>query len=247
MGNTPLLDGRSGVSSRQLVTNMIRAALLAHEQEGSIRFEIEDAKSQGLHASDSLVVVPTGNSVEWPPATMEARLLLDQRASVADIVFDWLGEDSSDPWDRAAEQGMIMLVLRGVAVVGRGWRGRTYIFDGDAHGLLSQTSPQAVEVLLARCRESRPDVWRRLDIGITEAVRRRTRESKGDRPGAPDPDPWQSEAATDRERSMERPHVRATGKWSVLLALVGVGLAFLVAWTARKNDLGEFTAVAAGV
>ena len=47
---------------------------------------------------------------------------------------------------------------------------------------------------------------------------------------------------------MERPHViRATGKWGVLLALVGVGLAFLLAWTARANDLGEFTAVAAGV
>jgi hypothetical protein len=250
MGITSLLDGRSGVSSRQLVTNMIRAALLAHEQEGSIRFEIEDAKSQGLHASDSLVVVPTGKSVEWPPATMEARLLLDQRASVADIVFDWLGEDSRDPWDRAAEQGMIMLVLRGVAVVGRGWRGRTYVFDGDARGLLSQNSPQAAEVLLARCRESRPDVWSRLDAGITEAVRRRTRtrEPGGERPAASDLDPWQSEAATDRERFMERPHVvRATGKWGVLLALVGVGLAFLLAWIARKNDLGEFTAVAAGV
>ena len=248
MGITSLLDGRSGVSSRQLVTNMIRAALLAHEQEGSIRFEIEDAKSRGLHASDSLVVVPTGKSVEWPPATLEARLVLDRRASVADIVFDWLGEDSRDPWDRAAEQGMIMLVLRGVAVVGPRWRGRNYIFEGDARGLLSQTSPQAAEVLLARCRESRPDVWSRLDAGIAEAVRRRTRETEGDRPTASDPDPWQSEAAADRERFMERPHViRATGKWGVLLALVGVGLAFLLAWTARANDLGEFTAVAAGV
>ena len=51
-----------------------------------------------------------------------------------------------------------MLVLRGVAVVGPRWRGRNYIFEGDARGLLSQTSPQAAEVLLARCRESRPDV-----------------------------------------------------------------------------------------
>ena len=42
------------------MTNMIRAALLAHQQEGSIRFEIEDAKSRVCMSSDFLVVVPTG-------------------------------------------------------------------------------------------------------------------------------------------------------------------------------------------
>jgi len=44
-GRTTLLDGRSCVSSRQLVANMLQAALLAHEQAGGIRFEIEDAGS----------------------------------------------------------------------------------------------------------------------------------------------------------------------------------------------------------
>ena len=125
MGMTTLPDGRSCVSSKQLVANMLKAALLAHEQAGGIRLEIEDEGNQHPGAAASLVVVPTGKLVEWPPATLEARLLLIGRRSVADVVFDWLGEDSRDPWDRAAEQGMIMLVLRGVAAVDSGWRGET--------------------------------------------------------------------------------------------------------------------------
>jgi hypothetical protein len=158
-GLTFLLDGRSRVSSQRLMTNMLKAALLAHEQAGSIRFEIGDGATPHLRTSRSLVVVPTGKKLDWPPATLESRLLLDRRATVADIVFDWLGEDSSNPWNRAAEQGKIMLVLRGVARVSSNWRGRSYRFADDGDALASQTSPQSAEALLARCRENRPEVW----------------------------------------------------------------------------------------
>ena len=89
--------------------------------------------------------------MEWPPATLEARLVLDRRASVADIVFDWLGEDSRDPWDRAAEQGMIMLVLRGVAVVGPRWARGMNTYSGSsllpARSRPSEISPQVAQAL----------------------------------------------------------------------------------------------------
>jgi hypothetical protein len=237
-GRTILLDGRTCVSSRQLVMKMLKAALLADEHEGGVRFEID-----GSDAAASLIVVPV-ESADWAPATLESRLLLDERRSVTDIVFDWLGEDSIDPWGRAAQQGMIMLALRGVATVSSGWR-RTYQFATDAVALPSQVSPQAVEDLFARCRESRPDVWGGLDAGIDEAVRRRTR--RGDSQNRPSVDPWDSEAATDRERFLGPPQVvRATNKWGVVLALIGVALAVLVGWTARNTDLVAFTAVVAG-
>jgi len=244
-GRTTLLDGRSCVSSRQLVANMLQAALLAHEQAGGIRFEIEDAGKQRPDAAVSLIVAPTGKLTDWPRATLEARLLLNERRSVADVVFDWLGQGSRDPWDRAAEQGMIMLVLRGIAAVNSGWRGRSYLFAGDALALLSQVSPQPIEELLARCRENRPDVWRLLDAEIEEAIRRRTRKS--DSQDHASFDPWESEAATDRDRLLGPPHVvRANDKWGVLLALVGVALAVLVGWIAHKHDLLAFTAVVSG-
>src|SRR5215470_16258339 len=102
-GRTTLLDGRSCVSSKQLVANMIKAALLAHEQAGGIRLEIEGVGNQHPDAATSLVIVSTGKLADWPRATLEARLLLNERRSVADVVFDWLGEDSRYPWDRAAE------------------------------------------------------------------------------------------------------------------------------------------------
>jgi hypothetical protein len=240
-GRTILLDGKSCVSNRQLATNMLKAALLAHEQDGSIQFEIEGAGSTVV----SLMVVPTGKSPDWPRAVLESRLLLDEKRGVADTVFDWLGEDSDDPWGRAAEQGMIMLVLRGVAAVSSSWRGRTYLFDVDARALPSKVSPQAVEDLLARCRDNRPDVWRLLDAAIEQAIRRRTRQ--GDSQDRASLDPWESEAATDRERLRGAPQVvRATNKWGVVIAFQGVALAALVGWAARKNDLVAFTAAVAG-
>jgi hypothetical protein len=156
---------------------MLQAALLAHEQAGGIRFEMENAGKQHPDAAAPRMVVPTGKWTDWPRATLEARLLLNERHSVADVVFDWLGEDSRNPWDRAAEQGMIMLVLRGIAAVNSRWRGRSYLFAGDARALLSQVSPQPVGELLARCRENRPNLWRLLDAEIQEAIRRRTLKS----------------------------------------------------------------------
>ena len=241
-GRTTLLDGSSCVSSKQLVANMLKAALLAHEQAGGIRFEIEDAGSQHLDAAASLMVVPTGKLADWPRATLEARLLLNERRSVADVVFDWLGEDSRDPWDRAAEQGMIMLVLRGIAAVNSGWR-RSYLFTGAARAVPSQVPPQPIEELFTRCRENRADVWRLLDAEIQEASRLRTR--KGDSQVRAFVDPWDNEAATDRDRFLGPPHVvRANDKWGVLLALVGVALAVLDGWIAYNNDFLAFAAVA---
>src|SRR5450631_2253506 len=67
-GKTTLLDGSSCVSSKQLVMNMLKAALLAHEQAGSIRFEIEDTGNQQPDAAASLRVIPTGKLADWPHA-----------------------------------------------------------------------------------------------------------------------------------------------------------------------------------
>jgi len=275
VGAATLLDGASRVSRRQLVTNMIKAALLAHEQEHGIHFKIEDAGKLGaggleksvVHSS-RLAVTPTGTPADWPRATLESRLALNERARVADIVFNWLGEDSSDPWRRAVEQGMIMLVLRGVASVRTSRpRRRTYLFADDGRALPSQASPQAVEDLLARCCRERPDLWKLLDAEIKEAIRRRTRRSENQPDSAadsgetvtvvttgggsvPEVDPWKSEAQTDRERFLGQPRgphvVRAKGRTGVVLALVGVALALLDGWIAGKEDLVAFAVVVAG-
>jgi hypothetical protein len=241
---TILFGFRLGDFDKQPVTNMIKAALLAREQDGSIRLEIQSAEWRPIDEAGLLMVVPTGNSADWPPATMESRLLLDRKGAVADIAFDWLGDDSPAPWAYAAEKGMIMLALRGLAVVQLGWWGRTYAMVRSAPALLPQDSPQVTESLFAPCREYRPSMWRLLEVEIEEAVQRRTLNDETNRPS---PDPWDAEAATDRERFLERSHVvTAKSKGGVLLALLGVGLAFLTGWIAHKQDLIAFTLVVAG-
>ena len=239
---TTLLDGKSCVSSRQLATNMLKAALLAHEQQGGVRLEME-----GEGTAASLMIVPTGRkptgrAPRWNCASRSTRGSASQTSSSTG-----LAKTVTIRGVEAAQQGMIMLVLRGVAEVSSSWRGRTYQFSGEAAALPSQVSAQAVEDLFARFRETRPDVWGLLDTAIEQAVRRRTIQSNPQGTDRPSHDPWDSEAATDRERFLGRPHVvKANEKWGVLLALVGVLLAVLVGWIASKTDLVAFTAVVAG-
>src|SRR5262245_57398854 len=102
---------------------MLKAVLLAQEQFGVIRLEFDELADR----QDSLIVIPTGTRKEWPPATLEARLLVNKRSTASEVVREWLGEDSPDPWRRAAEQGKIMLVLRGIAALGLSrWGTRRY-------------------------------------------------------------------------------------------------------------------------
>ena len=92
---------------------------------------------------------------------------------------------------------------------------------------------------------NKPDVWRLLDVEIEEAIGRRTRRDENRTDSAIDP--WDSEAATDRERFLGRPKVvRAKGNVGVVLALVGVVLAVLDGWIAQKSGLAAFAVAAAG-
>jgi hypothetical protein len=246
VGITLLLDGKTGVSSQQLVSNMVKAALLAHEQAGSIRLEIEQEKVRGMMSSDSLVVVPTRKEVEWPANTLEARLLLNRRASVSEIVFDWLGEESTDPWDRGAEQGKIMLVLRGIAdVTVSKWGRRKYVLTKDTSKAMLQTCAHLARDLLADCRQSRPEVWKLLEKEIEKGVKRRTHYRRGEHDSFQDPDPWLAERVADQERFAV--HVRPAMMPIWITIPLGIALALLVGWLAIGAEVGVFAAATAAV
>ena len=243
--NTLLLDGKTKVASDQLVSSMIKAALLAHEQSGSIRLEF-DVNASG-RKSKSLMVVPTGPVKEWPPATLEARLSVNRRAQVSDVIFDWLGEESNDPWDRAAEQGKIMLVLRGIADVCLSkWGTRKYSLARDATSLPSETSMQPALDLLTDCRKNRPEIWHGMDQEIQKAVERRKRSNKQEyRSSSVQSDPWLAERLTDQKKYSVHPKAKVL---STLVTLpIGIGLAVLDWWFATRNGFGVFALVTAGI
>jgi hypothetical protein len=241
MRDATLLDGKTAVASDQLVSNMLKAALLAQEQSGVIRLEFDGTPGGGK--SNSLMIVPTGAKKEWPPATMEARLLVSRPASVADIVFDWLAEESNDPWHRAAEQGKIMLVLRGIAEVALSkWGTRKYVLSEDASAVVSETSAQPVLDLLAECSQSRPEIWTSLDEGIRKAIQRRR---SGQNEKRSQGDPWLAESLADQKKYAVYP------KPKVVPAFILVPLSLAVAlfdwWFAVRTGLGVFALVTAGL
>jgi hypothetical protein len=241
---TPLLDGQTEVSSQQLVSDMLKVALLAHEQAGTVRFETEEKMVLGVKRSSSLVIVPTEKEIEWPSTTLEARLLLNRRANVSDVVFDWLAEESTDPWGRAAEQGIIMLVLRGFAVVSTTkWGTRKYVLPRDTFRVLSQTSGQPAEELLADCQRNRPEVWQLLDKEIEQAMKRRTHQPQGGHDHFQKVDPWLAESTADQERFAV--HLKPVMLPTWITVLLGIVLSLFAWWLANAMELGAFAAVTA--
>jgi hypothetical protein len=246
VGATLLLDGKSAVSSQQLVCNMLKAALLAHERAGTIRLETTEKTVLGVMRSNSLVLVPTGREVDWPSTTLEARLMVSQRANVSDVVFDWLGEESADPWGRAAEQGKTMLVLRGLAAVNvNRWGTRKYILRDGASRDLSQIPVQPAEDLLADCRRNRAEIWKLLDKEIEEAVARRTHRPQSEQDHFNEVDPWLAEGAADEERLVAHAKPAILPSW--VAPPLGIVLSFLCWRLAVAMELGAFAAVTASI
>lgn len=242
MPATLLLDGKTGVSAKELVSNMLKAALLAHEKAGTIRLETEEHTSKDSRTV-ALIAVPTGKTIEWPPATLESRLLLDKRACVSDLVFDWLYEDSKDPWMRAAEQCKIMLVIRGVANRVSKKQGKArYLFTENSLLTTSKSAAQPVKDLLTHCQQSTPETWDLLTEEINEAVKRRTITKSPAR----NIDPWLAEAATDRERFVtDIVVVTKVPQW--LTMLMGLTASISVYWVASSNDQLLITASTVGI
>lgn len=169
-----------------LVRAMLRSALLAHQDAGSIRLQLV---KDGLFGT-RLETVPLGPPPEWPRQSLEARLDLSKQRAVADVVHEWLAEDCSVPSSRGDEQLLVAGVLRGIVEVTFSRKSRKYSIQpalaGVAHG-----EPR---------RLADPELDRALDKAISDGISRRTsREVVGDhevfRPGS---DPWMAESQADR-------------------------------------------------
>ena len=163
--NTTLLDGVTQVSARELLLAELKAAILAHEQAGTIRLEIS-----GTGEKRQLHIVPTGTGAMWPSPSTESRLEFPAREEATVAVRRWLAEPSHAGWQRASEKMHIHLVLRGLAVISQRGRQRTYILtDRHARAEADRSLP-AVASLLEGCAAERPEVASLLASAIENAV-----------------------------------------------------------------------------
>ena len=188
IGNVKLPQNGAIVSAGDLGQVILGAALLACEKAAVIRLEVRKKKTLlGLRKVDSLYVVPLKNKDRWPKHSLESEIyslavrLRDEKDSneVANIIHDWLGENSASPWQRAVELVQSGMADRGA--LARIQERRMKVLRTTSYKMTVSTARQAAEQplepiigLLEECQLVRPYVWQLLISGMKSAINSRT-------------------------------------------------------------------------
>lgn len=233
-----LLDKKGVVSSPELVSNMLKSALLSLEIQGNIEFQIETTSQEGQ--DNSLLVKPVNIARNFPKNTLEYRLNPIGPKTVKTIVSQWLVDESMDPWTRAIEQGNIMLVLRKLAIV-KSINGRKYKYSklGLDQKDMNSSKIEDVKKILSNCEQQRPDIWELLDKEIALAFYNMTISFKHNKQYE-EKDPWLNESEEDQNLFFQSTNQYQPQKYSYILSLIiGIGFGFLWYFVIQEFSANE--------
>jgi hypothetical protein len=187
LGNIDLLHIDEKVSLSQLGQAILAAAFLGCEEAGAFSLGIGERKALlGLRKVRELYAVPGDTQVRLPEDSLEAALAsLAQRFeerddhSVQNIVYAWLREDTSSPWNNA--MGLLKAGMARRGFLDAREEKKLKIFSVTHYSLAEGTrrllrgqSFAPVKQMLERCEGSRPEVWKLLVNGIKKAISART-------------------------------------------------------------------------
>ena len=216
---------------------MIRAALLANEQDGVIKLLIQNSDHR-------LVIVPTGNKPDWPAYTLEDRIVPDKKAFVSDVVKNWILEKSVSPSNRAITLGKIMLTLRGYCKVTTSfWGIRTYTLVDNLPLLSSQDTDIVAQELLSNCKATQPEIWKLLNTEIAATIKNLKIEYFDKRS---EEDAWLTETFSDREKFKAHLHsnpIRISSIAGIGICLLLIGLLYYLITLSGQYIFAAVTAM----
>jgi hypothetical protein len=189
LGNIELLHNHEKVSLSQLGLAILAAAFLACEEAGAFSLGIGERKALlGLRKVRELYAVPGSERVQLPESSLEWVLAglakhMEERDehSVRNVVYTWLGEDTSSPWNNAIGRLKAGMARRGLLEASEEKKLKIFTIT---HYTLSDTTPDLlkgqsfapVKHMLESCAQSRPEVWKLLESGIKKAISARTEQ-----------------------------------------------------------------------
>jgi hypothetical protein len=193
LGNIDLLHSHEKVSQSQLGMAIVAAAFLGCEQAGAFSLGIGERKAMlGLRKVRELYAVPGSDRVQLPANSLEAvfaslaqRMEERDEHSVRNLVYVWLREDTSSPWNNALELIKAGMAQRGLLDVREEkklkiFTVKHYSLAEGTPRLLSGQSYSLVKQMLESCQQSRPEIWKMLESGIKKAISDRTEQTDTD-------------------------------------------------------------------
>jgi hypothetical protein len=190
IGNIKLLHTDASVSISQLGQAILAAAVLAAEAAGNLQLEVRQGKAMfGLRKVKNLYANPTTTPVEWPEYSLEAQLppiaerfKNDQDShEVSNLIYAWLRQDSSSPWQSAIEMVQSGLAERGLLDTSEETKLKVftkinYSLPESTASLAAEQPIEPVKQLLANCENDRREIWDLLVKQIKSAIKARTEQ-----------------------------------------------------------------------
>lgn len=194
LGNIQLLHSDTSVSISQLGEAILIAAVLAAESAGNFQLEIRTTKAMfGMRKVKILCGMPTFSPNEWPEYCLEAQLpqiaerLENEGEShqISDLIYIWLRQDSSSPWQSTIEMVKSGLAERGLLDAAEQTRLKVftvvnYSLPESTAALASQIPIDPVRELLNNCENNRKDIWELLKKENKRAIKQRTEQDDMD-------------------------------------------------------------------
>jgi hypothetical protein len=165
------------------VQSVLAAAFLVNEQQRALTLEIRPKKGfLGLGTVQALFAVPAGPLPAWPPMTAEAGLAAGaarqapyNQNEVYMVVYNWLGHDSSAPFEDVLEKvkaGLAERLLLGVHQEKKLkiFTVRSYVIPDSTRALAAASPWGTIAQIMQYTQQTRPLVWQKLNEDIKKAV-----------------------------------------------------------------------------
>jgi hypothetical protein len=146
----------------------------------------------GLRTARELFAIPANPRENLPEHTLEAtfsdlasRLTPNDKNDIYTMLYTWLRQDVSSPWNTVMELLKAGMVERGMLDATEEKKLKIftvthYTFPDRTARLVKGQSVGPVKALLENCERTRPEVWKMLEAGIKKAIRARTESSDTD-------------------------------------------------------------------
>lgn len=193
LGNVELMHNKEKVSLTQLGMAIVAAAFLGCEEAGAFSLGIGERKAMlGLRKVKEIYAIPGSARVRLPDGSLEAKLTsLAERYEESDdhtaqnLVYAWLGEDTTSPWNNALGLLKAGMAQRGLLEAREEKKLKIftvthYSLPDETVRLLRGQSIGLVKQMLDGCAQSRPEIWKLLESGIKKAISARTESSDSD-------------------------------------------------------------------